>query len=75
MPETQIQIGGIRAALGEFARKHKDGAKFRQENYQRKSEVKDVVGGSRIRYKSIAPLRDTGDFDAESFYGFCGDFE
>ena len=35
----------------------------------------DVVCDLRIMYRTVRPLKDTGDFDGSEFYGFLGDFE
>ena len=52
--------------VGEFPRK----------NYHRqRREIKEVANGLRLRYKSIPPLKEAGDFDGAEFYGFCDDFE
>ena len=76
MPETQIKIDRIRVELEDFAGQHKEGARFRRMDYKRgKNEIKDDVKYMRIRYKSMSPLRDTGDFEHGEFYGFCGDVE
>ena len=76
MPGAQIKIRIIRGKLQEFVRRMKEGAKFRQWHYPRKqNEIKEVVKCARLRYKSISPLKDAGDFDDGEFYGFCGDFE
>ena len=72
MPETQIKIEIIRETLEDFARKQQEGAKFRKKNYKRKTnEIKDAVGDFRIMYKSILPLKRTGDIEDGEFSNFA----
>ena len=39
------------------------------------NEIIEVGNGLRMRYKSISPLKETGDFGDSYFYGFCDDFD
>ena len=61
-------------SVGGFVRKQKEVAKSKQKNYRtQKDGIKEVVKDSRVMYKSISPLKDTGDFEDEDFYGFFVD--
>ena len=62
--------------IWEHSQDRKKKAEIRQKNYRRKqNEMKEVVKYLRLRYKSISPLKGTGDFDGAEFYGFSGDSE
>ena len=71
MPETQVRIGKIRNALGEFAQQQKEGRKFAQKNYLRKrNENKRVANDLRVGAVSDLPLKEAGGFDGTDFMGF-----
>ena len=63
MPETQIKIGRIREASGDFVKRQKEGGEFSKKNCERKqTEIKGVAKDLRIRYKSILSLKRYGLF-------------
>ena len=64
MHEAQIKIGGIRQSLKDFERHQKGRKEFARKNcHLERSEIKEVANDLRMRYKSIAPLKETDDFD------------
>ena len=76
IPENKSKIGAIRRSLGNFVKRQKEGWNSETSTYKRRvGEIKGVSGDFRIRYKSISPLKDTGDFDDGEPHGFSCDYE